>query len=254
MPKYRSRLRNPGLKLKIPSRSFSGGSFGVANNNFAGGNATPYDRHSASPKISSGGGRPPRWSSSSPGGNISSRRRLPPSLGGRRRTVTFADRMDTDDRPNDPVASPVGRAEDDFSQGRCESIIPIQIVRDQRPTFNVMIRTSYRGNRGANTPVGTQPPVNSSSLLPAKELPPLPKRCSINCESDDDDDNSDSKSEPESPVIEIDLTPPPPASFEDPSTPLPAVAISRGGGETVGLELFSRNCHFCCSLIFSFYR
>jgi len=73
----------------------------------------------------------------------------------------------------------------------CRSI-PIQIVRDSRPTMNVVVRQSK---------------LSSSAVAVVRTVPVSPNRCC--CDESDDDSSS---SEPVSPVIEVDLTPSPTSS------------------------------------------
>jgi hypothetical protein len=74
----------------------------------------------------------------------------------------------------------------------CRSI-PIQIVRDSRPTMNVVVRQSKLSS-------------SSAAAAVRRTVPVSPNRCC--CDESDDD----SSSEPVSPVIEVDLTPSPTSS------------------------------------------
>jgi hypothetical protein len=75
----------------------------------------------------------------------------------------------------------------------CRSI-PIQIVRDSRPTMNVVVRQSN---------------LSSAAVAVRRTVPVSPNRC---CCDESEDDSSSSSSEPVSPVIEVDLTPSPTSS------------------------------------------
>jgi hypothetical protein len=76
----------------------------------------------------------------------------------------------------------------------CRSI-PIQIVRDSRPTMNVVVRQSKLSSSAA------------AAAVIRRTVPVSPNRCC--CDESDDDSSS---SEPVSPVIEVDLTPSPTSS------------------------------------------
>jgi hypothetical protein len=76
----------------------------------------------------------------------------------------------------------------------CRSI-PIQIVRDSRPTMNVVVRQSKLSSSAA------------AAAATRRTVPVSPNRCC--CDESDDDSSS---SEPVSPVIEVDLTPSPTSS------------------------------------------
>jgi hypothetical protein len=122
--------------------------------------------------------------------------------------------MDVDDTLPKSHGAPdgnLGRAAEecggDFPYSHGEpSVIPIQIVRNQRPTFNVVVRTSYRDGQS------TQSFAQASQATNTRLSPELYSTANPSGCDDDEEENESISSEPESPVIEIDLTPPPPAS------------------------------------------
>ena len=101
---------------------------------------------------------------------------------------------------------------------RRRSVIPIQIVRNQRPVVNVVVRSSYHAGDGCEAQ--RTPPPARESFSPAAHESCLPSSNRCCCDTND--------SEPESPVIEVDLTPSP--IITDAANPLAAAAeISRQG-------------------------
>jgi hypothetical protein len=112
--------------------------------------------------------------------------------------------MDVDDRLPASYGAPDAYSGRNAEEGGGEpSVIPIQIIRNQRPTFNVVVRTSYRDDQLAQSSFAAST-ASGTRLSPELFSLANPSGC------DDEDDDSIS-SEPESPVIEVDLTPPPPA-------------------------------------------
>ena len=120
-------------------------------------------------------------------------------------------------------ATSCGPLESDLSAGdaichRRRSVIPIQIVRNQWPVVNVVVRSSYHAGDGCEAQ--RTPPPARESFSPAAHESCLPSSNRCCCDTND--------SEPESPVIEVDLTPSP--IITDAANPLAAAAeISRQG-------------------------
>jgi hypothetical protein len=111
--------------------------------------------------------------------------------------------MEEDEPRNLPTKNGIRRFSAAEADDLCRSI-PIQIVRDSRPTMNVVVRQSKL----------------SFGAALHRTVPVSPNR---GC------DESDDSSEPESPVIEVDLTPSPT------SLQLPEVLRHTDGSDVAGL-------------------